>query len=61
MKRNFLEKNGDRTNLKAQWNKTGRDHAEAVNEMIKFGDRNGWENWKGKDPEDISAIMSIGF
>lgn len=52
MKLNLLNKNGDRTDLKEQWNEAGREYAAAVNEMIQFGERKGWDNWKGKDPED---------
>lgn len=58
MKLNLLEQNGDRTDLIEQWNRAGSDYAAAVNEVIKFGEENGFENWKGKEPEDKRDHLS---
>ncbi len=35
-----------------EWNSKGEKYAIGINEMVEFGEKNGWENWKGKDPED---------
>jgi len=47
---NFLKKN--KPDLKEQWNIKGEQYAKEVNEMVQFGEKNGWENWKGKEPID---------
>lgn len=36
----------------AEWNRKGEAFAREVNEMVKFGETHGWDNWKGKEPED---------
>lgn len=40
------------SNLKEEWNRLGSKYAHEINEMVAFGEKNGWENWKGKEPED---------
>ena len=52
MKFNFFNKKKSPTNIKEEWNKLGSEYAKGVNEMVEFGEKNGWENWKGKEPED---------
>lgn len=44
--------------IKTEWNTLGSQYAIAVNEMVKFGDTNGWENWKGEDPKDKRDHLS---
>ena len=39
-------------NIKQEWNLLGSKYASDVNEMVKFGETNGWENWKGEEPKD---------
>lgn len=39
-------------NIKKEWNNLGSKYATEINEMVEFGEKNGWENWKGKEPED---------
>ncbi|SDF79365.1 hypothetical protein [Chitinophaga filiformis] len=43
--------------LQQEWNKKGTAYAKAVNEMVSFGEQHGWENWKGKEPEDKRAHL----
>lgn len=38
--------------LKEKWQSQGENYAQAVNEMVAFAEEHGWENWKGKEPED---------
>lgn len=38
--------------LKQEWNTKGEKYAKGINEMVEFGEKNGWDNWKGKEPED---------
>ncbi|SOU87104.1 hypothetical protein [Tenacibaculum dicentrarchi] len=52
MKFSFFNKKKTPTNIKEEWNNLGSKYATEVNQMVKFGEENGWENWKGKEPED---------
>lgn len=52
MKFNFLKGKENQDDLKSEWNRIGEKYASDVNEMVEFGETNGWENWKGKEPED---------
>ena len=52
MKFNFFNKKKDTPNPKEEWNRLGSRYANEVNEMVEFGEKNGWENWKGTEPED---------
>ncbi len=38
--------------IQKEWNSKGEEYAIGINEMVEFGEKNGWENWKGKEPED---------
>lgn len=38
--------------IQKEWNIKGTKYATEINEMVDFGDKNGWENWKGKEPLD---------
>lgn len=38
--------------IKKEWNSKGSKYASDVNKMVEFGETNGWDNWKGKEPED---------
>ncbi|WP_196889471.1 hypothetical protein [Aureivirga sp. CE67] len=38
--------------IKEEWNKLGSEYASGINEMVEFAEKNGWENWTGKEPED---------
>ena len=46
----FFKKNDH--DIQEEWNSKGEQYAKEVNEMIEFGEKNGWENWNGNDPED---------
>lgn len=52
MKFNFFNKKKKPTDIKEEWNNLGSKYATEVNEMVEFGEKNGWDNWKGKEPED---------
>ena len=52
MKFSFFNKKKTPTNIKEEWNNLGSKYANEVNQMVEFGEKNGWKNWKGKEPED---------
>lgn len=52
MKFSFFKKKKSPLNIKEEWNNLGSEYTKEVNEMVEFGETNGWENWKGKEPED---------
>lgn len=59
---NFVKKN--KKNIQEEWNTKGEKYASEINSMVEFGEKNGWENWKGKEPEDerehlASEILSL--
>lgn len=37
---------------RTEWNDRGRQFAKEVNEMVSFGEKHGWEAWKGEEPKD---------
>jgi len=39
-------------NIQEEWFNKGKKYAEEINQMVDFGETNGWENWKGEEPED---------
>ncbi|MGG5210863.1 hypothetical protein ACQWU4_18235 [Chryseobacterium sp. MIQD13] len=46
------------TNIQEEWFSKGEQYATEINEMVDFGEKNGWENWKGKEPEDKRANLA---
>jgi hypothetical protein len=38
--------------LQKEWYAKGEEYAQEINQMVDFAEKNGWENWKGKEPED---------
>lgn len=46
------------TKIQEEWFSEGEQYATEINEMIDFGEKNGWENWKGKEPEDKRAHLA---
>ena len=52
MKFNLFKKKNDLEGIQDEWNTKGEKYAREVNEMVEFGEQNGWDNWKGKEPED---------
>ncbi|MCD8213181.1 MAG: hypothetical protein LUC34_03900 [Campylobacter sp.] len=38
--------------LKKEWNEKGESYAKAINEMVAWSEENGWDNFKGKEPQD---------
>lgn len=52
MKFRLFTKKKTPSSIKDEWNDIGRKYASDVNEMVEFGEKNGWENWKGEEPED---------
>lgn len=58
----FFKKN--KPNIQEEWNAKGEQYASAINKMVEFGEKNGWENWKGEEPQDkrnhlASEILSL--
>lgn len=45
----FKKKN---SNIQQEWQTKGAEYARAVNEMVRFAEEHGWDNWKGEDPSD---------
>ncbi len=52
MNLDFFKRKRDPLALQAEWNTKGEKYATEINEMIEYGERVGWDNWKGKPPED---------
>lgn len=52
MKFNLFKKKNNQKGIQDEWNTKGEKYTTEVNEMVEFGEKNGWENWKGKEPED---------
>ena len=46
---NFLKK---KPSIQEEWYSKGEQYAQGINEMVEFGEKNGWDNWKGKEPHD---------
>lgn len=44
--------------LQEEWFSKGEQYAKGINEMVAFGKQHGWENWKGKEPEDKRDHLS---
>ena len=40
------------TTIQKEWFSEGEHYATAINEMVEFGEKNGWKNWKGEEPQD---------
>lgn len=46
------------TTIQKEWFSEGERYAKEINEMVEFGEKNGWENWKGEEPEDKRANIA---
>lgn len=46
------------TKIQEEWFSKGEQYAKEINEMVDFGEKNGWENWKGKEPEDTRSDLA---
>ncbi|MCQ9634778.1 hypothetical protein MP477_07390 [Chryseobacterium sp. WG23] len=46
------------TTIQKEWFSEGEHYAKEINEMVEFGEKNGWENWKGEEPEDKRAHLA---
>jgi len=46
------------TTIQKEWFSKGEQYATEINEMVDFGEKNGWENWKGKEPEDTRSNLA---
>lgn len=44
--------NANDKKIQQEWYNIGETYATEVNKMVAFGEEHGWENWKGKEPED---------
>ncbi|WP_426790673.1 hypothetical protein [Sphingobacterium sp. WOUb80] len=47
---NFFKKN--KPDIQEEWNAKGEQYASEINKMVEFGKKNGWDNWKGEEPQD---------
>lgn len=50
--------NNKKSDIQEEWNSKGEHYATEINKMVEFGEKNGWENWKGKEPEDQRAHLA---
>nr|WP_315026295.1 hypothetical protein [uncultured Chryseobacterium sp.] len=46
------------TKIQKEWFSEGERYATEINEMVAFGEKNGWENWKGEEPQDKRGNLS---
>lgn len=46
------------TKIQEEWFSKGEQYATEINEMVDFGEKNGWENWKGEEPEDKRSNLA---
>ncbi|HCA08188.1 hypothetical protein [Chryseobacterium sp.] len=46
------------TTIQEEWFSKGERYATEINEMVDFGEKNGWENWKGEEPEDKRSNLA---
>ncbi|AZA80764.1 hypothetical protein C1637_11925 [Chryseobacterium lactis] len=46
------------TKIQKEWFSEGEHYAIEVNKMIEFGEKNGWENWQGEEPQDTRENLS---
>lgn len=51
MKLNIFKKD-KQSDIQQEWYTLGEKFATDVNYMVDFGKKFGWDNWKGKEPED---------
>ena len=52
MKLNIFKGKRYINDIQEEWNIKGKKYASEINDMVAFGEKYGWENWKGKEPED---------
>lgn len=38
--------------IQEEWFQKGEQYAQSINEMVAYGEKHGWENWKGEEAED---------
>lgn len=52
-------KQGENTSvdLQRKWFTQGEKYAKAINEMVAFGKKHGWDQWKGEEAEDKRAPL----
>lgn len=48
----------NKPDIREEWNLKGEQFAKDINEMIAFGEKNGWENWKGEEPTDTREHLA---
>ena len=44
--------------LQEEWNHLGTQYTREVNQMVAFGEKHGWEHWKGEEPEDKRSHLA---
>ncbi|MCD7901012.1 MAG: hypothetical protein LUH22_14415 [Bacteroides sp.] len=53
-------KETNRANLQKQWYEEGEKYAQSINEMVAFAEENGWDKWKGKEPQEKRERLAEG-
>ncbi|MEN7547579.1 hypothetical protein AAG747_06660 [Rapidithrix thailandica] len=46
------------TALQQEWYSKGQVYAQAVNEMVAYTDKHGWDSWKGEEPKDKRSHLA---
>ncbi len=49
---------GKKSSIQQEWQTKGAEYARAVNDMLRFADEHGWDNWKGGEPKDERAHLA---
>jgi hypothetical protein len=48
----------NKPDIQEEWKSKGEKYAREINEMIAFGEKNGWENWSGKEAGDTRGNLA---
>ncbi|WP_103070400.1 hypothetical protein [Aquimarina sediminis] len=58
MKFSFFNKKKIQNTTKEEWNTLGNTYATGINEMVAFGEKHGWDKWKGEEPKDERGYLA---
>ncbi|MCJ7933356.1 MAG: hypothetical protein MUW56_06875 [Chryseobacterium sp.] len=47
------------TATQEEWFSKGERYATEINEMVEFGEKNGWENWEDQEPDDQREHLAV--
>jgi hypothetical protein len=48
----------NKPDIQEEWKSKGEKYAREINEMIAFGEKNGWENWSGNEAGDTRGNLA---